>query len=51
EVYSKGKSLVEKVFYLVHFGDWLSYYLAEARSVDPVEIKVIEYLKGELARY
>ena len=50
EVWSKGKSLTEKAFYLVHLGDWVSYYLAELRDVDPVEIKVIDYLKGELAK-
>jgi glucose/mannose-6-phosphate isomerase len=50
EVYSKGKSLAEKALYLVHLGDWMSYYLALAREVDPVEIKVIDYLKAELAK-
>ncbi|MEO6038965.1 MAG: SIS domain-containing protein, partial [Saprospiraceae bacterium] len=46
----KGKSAIEKAFYLVHLGDWMSFYLAELRQVDPVEIKVIDYLKGELAK-
>lgn len=46
----KGKSMIEKAFYLVHLGDWLSVYLAEQRQVDPVEIKVIDYLKNELAK-
>ncbi len=50
EVWSKGKSPIEKAFYLVHLGDWMSFYLAELRQVDPVEIKVIDYLKGELAK-
>jgi len=50
EVWSKGKTFVEKAFYLVHLGDWMSFYLAEIRGVDPVEIKVIDYLKGELAK-
>ena len=50
ELWSKGKSLIEKAFYLVHLGDWTSVYLAELRNVDPVEIKVIEFLKGELAK-
>ncbi len=50
EVYSKGKSLAEKMFYLVHLGDWMSFYLAQLREVDPVEIKVIDYLKAELAK-
>ncbi len=50
EVWSKGKSAIEKAFYLVHLGDWMSFYLAELRQVDPVEIKVIDFLKGELAK-
>lgn len=50
EVWSKGKNQIERAFYLVHFGDWVSYYLADVRNVDPIEIKVIEYLKGELAK-
>jgi glucose/mannose-6-phosphate isomerase len=50
EVWSKGKSLIEKAFYLVHLGDWMSFYLAELHKVDPTEIKVIDFLKGELAK-
>ena len=37
--------------YLVHLTDWVSFYLAEARGVDAVEVNVIDYLKGELARH
>jgi glucose/mannose-6-phosphate isomerase len=51
EVFSKGKSQVEKSLYLVHLGDWLSFYLSELRQVDATEIKVIDYLKAELAKY
>ncbi len=50
EIWSKGKSPIEKAFYLVHLGDWMSFYLAELRKVDPVEIKVIDRLKAELAK-
>lgn len=50
EVYSKGKSPAEQLLYLVHLGDWTSFYLAQARGVDPVEIKVIDFLKAELAK-
>ncbi len=50
EVYSKGNSLVEKSIYFVHLGDWISWYLSELRGVDAVEIDVINYLKGELAK-
>ena len=49
EVWSKGDSYLEKALYLIHFGDWVSYHLAELRKVDPVEVNVIDYLKAELA--
>lgn len=50
EVYSKGANMVEKSMYLVHLGDWVSWYLAELRGVDALEVKVIDYLKGELSK-
>lgn len=50
EVYSKGESQLEKTFYLIHFGDWVSWYLSEIRNIDATEVKVIDYLKGELAK-
>jgi len=49
EVWSKGDSYIEKALYLIHLGDWVSYYLAELRKVDPVEVNVIDFLKAELA--
>jgi glucose/mannose-6-phosphate isomerase len=49
EVWSKGESFLEKSLYLIHLGDWVSYYLAELRKVDAVEVNVIDYLKTELA--
>lgn len=50
EIYSKGESLVERALYFVHLGDWISVYLADLRGMDAVEIKVIDYLKGELSK-
>ena len=50
DIYSKGNSLIEKAFYLVHLGDWISWYLAEIREVDAIEVDVIDYLKSELAK-
>jgi glucose/mannose-6-phosphate isomerase len=50
EIYSKGNNLVEKSIYLVHLGDWVSWYLAELRGVDALEVNVIDYLKSELAK-
>lgn len=50
EVYSKGSSHIQRAIYLVHLGDWISFYLAEMRNMDPIEVRVIDFLKGELAR-
>ncbi len=50
EVYSKGSNLIEKSLYLVHLGDWISWELSVLRNVDALEVNVIDYLKGELAK-
>lgn len=50
EVYSKGSSQLEHMLYLIHWGDWLSYFLAERKGIDTMDIKVINYLKSELAK-
>lgn len=50
EIQSKGKTMIERALYLVHLGDWISWYLAQLRGVDALEVKVIDYLKGELAK-
>lgn len=49
EVWSKGDSQVEKVFYLIHFGDWVTWYLSEIKNIDATEVNVIDYLKGSLS--
>jgi glucose/mannose-6-phosphate isomerase len=49
EVKAKGKTLLEQYFYLIHFGDWLSYYMAIEHGVDPVEVHVIDKLKNHLS--
>lgn len=49
EVRAKGESLLQQYFYHVHFGDWLSYYMALEHGVDPVEVNVIDALKGHLS--
>lgn len=48
EVWSKGNSYIERAFYLVMIGDWLSYYLSEKRGFDATEVKVIDALKSNL---
>lgn len=46
----KGNSRIARAYYLIHLSDWISYYLAAERKVDPLEIGVIDYLKSELAK-
>ena len=50
EIYSEGKSYWEKAFYLIHLTDWVSVILADLRELDATEVKVIDFLKGELAK-
>ena len=50
DIYSKGVSHVEKALYFIHLGDWISYYIAVEKDIDAVEVKVIDYLKSELAK-
>lgn len=50
EVFSKGNNEIERMLYFIVFGDWLSVFLAEEKGVDPTEVRVIDHLKGELAK-
>ena len=45
EIEAKGDTQLHMAYYLIHFGDWLSYYLSEENEVDPVEVNVIEKTK------
>ncbi len=50
EIHSKGSSYWENAIYLVHLGDWISWYLAQERQVDVMEVKVIDQLKNSLQK-
>ena len=50
EVYLRGRNLIEQAFYGVHLGDYLSLEISALREVDPMEVRVIDFLKGELAK-
>ena len=50
EIWSKGLTHLQRIYYLVHLGDWCSLYLSELNGVDVVEVKVIDHLKAELAK-
>jgi glucose/mannose-6-phosphate isomerase len=50
EIWSKGNSMLEQSLYLIHLTDWVSLFLAGKKGIDPVEVKIIDALKGELAK-
>ncbi len=50
ECTAKGNSIIAQSFYHILLGDWISVYLADLNKVDSVEVKVIDYLKAELAK-
>jgi glucose/mannose-6-phosphate isomerase len=50
ELRPKGSSRIERAYYLIHLADWISYYMAVDRKVDPMEIAVIDYFKAELSK-
>lgn len=47
---AKGNSIIEKSIYLIHLIDWTSLYLSDLKNGDPIEIRTIDFLKGELAK-
>jgi len=48
-VRSKGKSLLARIFSLIHLGDWTSYYLALKKNLDPTPVSNIDVLKKNLS--
>jgi len=50
EVYGKGNTKLERILYLILFGDFVSYFLAQENKVNPRETKYIEALKKEIKK-
>jgi glucose/mannose-6-phosphate isomerase len=49
EIYPKGKSRLAKMIYIMYLGDFVSYYLAILRKIDPTPVDIIKVLKQRLA--
>jgi len=49
EITSVGKSFMERIFYLIHFGDWVSFWLAIMNNVNPTTIANINQLKEKMS--
>jgi len=50
EVWSRGNTLLERFLSLIYIGDFVSFYLAIKRGVDPTPVKSISELKDFLNR-
>jgi glucose/mannose-6-phosphate isomerase len=48
EVWSMGEGRLARILSLIQVGDWVSYYLAMLRGVDPWPVTAIEHLKQKL---
>ena len=49
KVEGEGNTVFANTFTLIHKGDYISYFLAKKRGVDPRDVAIIENLKRELA--
>ncbi len=45
---SKGSSDVARMFYLLHYGDYLTYHLGMLRKVNPMDVSLITLLKKSM---
>jgi len=49
-VSARGENPLAQMLSAIHFGDYVSYYLAMLYEVDPSPVPVINYLKERLAQ-
>ncbi|MCF8011222.1 MAG: bifunctional phosphoglucose/phosphomannose isomerase [Clostridiales bacterium] len=49
EISSSGEGLLARMYTLIYVGDYASVYLAVLYDIDPGPVKIIDYLKSELA--
>lgn len=49
KVEARGEHLIDQSLYLIHLFDWVSLLKAERKEIDVTEVKVIDYLKSQLA--
>jgi glucose/mannose-6-phosphate isomerase len=48
-VWGRGEGRLAQMFSLIHLGDYVSYYLALLKGVDPTPVSQIDYLKARLS--
>jgi glucose/mannose-6-phosphate isomerase len=50
EIETEGQGILTRLLSVIYLGDWVSFYLALLRRVNPTRIKSIEFLKAELGK-
>jgi len=50
EIMGQGGTPLVQALYLIHLTDWVSCYIADLKNIDPVEVKIIDFLKSELGK-
>ncbi len=50
EINGRGESKLAQMLSLIHFGDYVSFYLAMLNEVDPTPVEAIAFLKRRLAK-
>ena len=50
EVFSQGDSLLERMFSLIYFADFVTVYLAYLYGICPTDIAAIDHLKAEMSK-
>jgi len=48
EIFPKGKTFLQKTIYLICLLDWISYFLAKLKGIDPSKTPLIEKYKQQL---
>lgn len=51
EVWAQGDDPLSQALWLLHFGDWVSFYLALLNGVDPTPVRPIQELKRRLKEF
>jgi glucose/mannose-6-phosphate isomerase len=50
EVHSTGSSFLPRLYSLIYIGDYASVYLALEYGINPTPVKIIDYLKAQMAQ-
>jgi len=49
EIWSRGDSLLSRIFSLIYTGDFISYYLAILYGIDPTPVERVTFFKKRLS--